>query len=61
MTKCWWRHTWRVFDQREQPSPIEIAAAHAIVPYVGPINMATRPVIVTYHCAVCFAEKVERI
>ena len=60
---CW--HRWTVVEKTEQPSPAEVytSTGSRIRSLEGScvLAMLKKPVIVTYRCAKCGAEKVERI
>lgn len=68
MEPCWaWigdAHLWKVVEKTEQPSAVEVMADKGLVlaDYAGPVGATyRRPVIVTYRCAKCGAEKVQRV
>ena len=60
------RHTWTIVEKVEHESPAEMDAKHGLrlsqLSGTGYINeYYARPVIVTYKCYDCPAEKVERV
>lgn len=55
------RHLWRVIKQDTQPSGIELLKQAGAENIKGSTDLFARPVIVTYQCAKCAAEKVERV
>lgn len=57
--KC--SHLWRVIKQETQPSGIELLKKAGAENIKGSADLFARPVIVTYQCAKCAAEKVERV
>lgn len=60
---CW--HRWTVLEKTEHPSAAEAAAKTGQVFQktfgCSPAELYGRPVIVTYRCSKCGAEKVERV
>ena len=60
------RHVWKIVEQREQPSRIEVLRETGVTRFKSGWpesweNLARRDVIVTKRCETCGDEKVERL
>ncbi len=58
---CRWRHVWRVVEKTEHPSFLEQLGPGGSAGSVRGDDPHRRAVIVTYRCATCGTETVERV